>query len=77
MPRTTIRLDEDLLRRLKEAAAREGRTLQDLTNELLRRAMTDPEEPEEFSLELEGWTARERPGVDIRERDRLLDLMED
>lgn len=75
MSRTTLRLDEDLLRRLKENAAREGRTLQALVNDLLRQAMAT-RTPPDFRLELEGWRADEQPGVSILDRDRLLDLMD-
>jgi predicted DNA binding CopG/RHH family protein len=41
MRRTTLRLDDDLLRRLKEKAARDGTTLQALDRESLFEAMED------------------------------------
>lgn len=77
MGRTTLRIDDELLRRLKERAAREGRTLQDVTNEVLRHGLRRVERPaDDFSLRLEGWEAEPRPGVDLRDRDALLELME-
>ena len=74
MKRTTLKLDESVLRRLKQQAAAEGRTLQDLTNQLLRRALaTQDRQP--YTLELEGWKATPQPGVDLLDRDALFDLM--
>ena len=76
MPRTTLALDDDLLRKLKEAAARQGRTLQSLANDLLRQSLRPLERRQPFKLELEGWQAEEQPGVDLLDRDKLFDLME-
>ena len=38
--RTTLTLDEDLSRRLKEIARQEGRSFKEVTNEVIRRALT-------------------------------------
>ena len=74
MKRTTLKLDDAVLRRLKQQAAAEGRSLQDLANQLLRRGLaTTPHV--HFSLSLTGWDAQLQPGVDIRDRDALFDLM--
>ncbi len=74
MKRTTLKLDESVLRRLKQQAAAEGRTLQDLANQLLRRGLaTQDRHP--YTLELGGWEATLQPGVDILDRDALFDLM--
>lgn len=75
MPRTTLALDPDLLRGLKEKAAREGRTLQAVANELLRQGLARRERRGDYRLELEGWEAEQQPGVDILDRDKLFDLM--
>ena len=40
MARTTLVLDDNLFRQMKKKAASEGRTLQAVANELLRRALT-------------------------------------
>lgn len=77
MGRTTLRIDDELLRRLREEAAREGRTLQDVTNDALRRGLEDRESRGDYRLELEGWEARVRPGVDLADRRSLLDAMDD
>ena len=76
MKRTTLALDEDLLRELKARAAQQGRTLQAVANELLRQAVARPESTRPYHLELSGWTARTQPGVDLLDRDKLFDLMD-
>lgn len=68
-------LDDDLMRRLKEKAAQEGRTLTAVTNDLVRQALaTSPKN--KYKLKLRGWKAAEQPGVDISDRDKLFDLMD-
>ncbi len=76
MTRTTIALDDDLLQRLKEAAARERRTLGEVVNDLLRQALAPRRKRQGFKLMLEGWEAEPQPGVDILDRDKLFDLMD-
>lgn len=73
--RTTIALDDDLLRQLKAEAARQGETLSKLVNDLLRQALMRRATPSGFRLELAGWEAETLPGVDIMDRDKLFDLM--
>jgi hypothetical protein len=67
-------IDDAILRELKGKAAAEGRTLQAVTNDLLRRALAIPVRGR-FTLNLQGWEAHEQPGVDILDRDKLFDLM--
>lgn len=75
MARTTLRIDDQLLRELKRRAAEEGRTLQAVTNDLLRSSLRAvPLEP--YQLRLRGWKAAEMPGVDLLDRDALFDLMD-
>lgn len=76
MKRTTLALEEDLLRALKTRAAREGRTLQAIANELLRQAVSHTETESSYSLEMSGWKAGTQPGVDLLDRDKLFDLMD-
>ena len=68
-------LDPRVLRELKRRAAVEGRTLQDVANELLKHGL-HAGHPAPFTLQLEGWTAEARPGVDLTDRDALFDLMD-
>ena len=77
MRRTTLALEESLLRRLKQRAAAEDRTLADLVNELLRQAMSERRALRApFRLELPAWPTKPRGGVDIADRDQLSDLMD-
>ena len=71
-------LDEKILRRLKQQAAKEDRTIADLINELLRASLlARSERRTPFRLALPTWALTLREGVDIADRDRLWDLMED
>jgi len=74
--RTTLALDDDLLRTIKAKAAREGRTFQDVANELLRQALVQPKAKTKHKLALKGWAAEQRAGVDLLDRDKLFDLMD-
>ncbi|MDX1623099.1 MAG: ribbon-helix-helix protein, CopG family [Gemmatimonadota bacterium] len=76
MPRTTLKLEDDLLRRLKEKAAREGRTLQSVVNDLLRQGLTVRRDTD-YRLRLLTWEADPQPGVDLFDRDTLFDRMEE
>jgi len=73
--RTTLDIDDALLRELKKKAAAEGRTLQAVVNEYLKRAAAAPARGK-YRLQLAGWRAELRPGVDLFDRDKLLDLMD-
>jgi plasmid stability protein len=74
MKRTTLKIDDALLRALKRKAADEGQTLQATTNDLLRRALATPPR-RRYELRLHGWKAAELPGVNLLDRDALFDLM--
>jgi hypothetical protein len=72
--RTTLALHDDLLATLKRRAAEQRTTLQAVVNDVLGEAIT-PKRSGRFTLRLRGWNAKEQPGVDITDRDRLSDLM--
>lgn len=74
MKRTTLALEEELQRTLKAKAASEGRTLQDLVNEMLKHGLVE-RAPADYRLVLEGWQCEIQPGVDVIDRDKLFDLM--
>ena len=74
MPRTTIDIDQRVLRELKKRAADEGRTLQAVANDLLKHSL-HPRAHQPFSLQIEGWAADLQPGVDILDRDALFDVL--
>ena len=75
--RTTLDLDDALMRAIKRRAAETGRTLTSLVEtalrELLRRE-TGPREP--FELCWPVVDGGPLPGVDLTDRDALLDRME-
>lgn len=76
MGRTTLRIDDELLRRLRQRAADESRTLQDVTNEVLRHGLEEGGRPSDYRLDLEGWEAELRPGIDLTDRESLWDAMD-
>jgi len=75
MRRTTLTLDDELFRELKKRASQEGRTLQAVTNDLLRRSLA-PRPTKPYRFRLRGWKASEQPGVNLMDRDALFDLMD-
>ena len=75
--RTTLDLDDDVMRNLKRRAAETGQTLTSLVEEALR-AMLDRETrpPADYRLD---WVIVEggaRSGIDLSDRDALMDLMD-
>jgi Arc/MetJ family transcription regulator len=75
--RTTIRLDDDLLRRAKRAAAERGTTLTALVEEALRRTLAPEPAPARRSLALPTFRGDGlQPGVDLDDTASLLDVMD-
>ncbi|MFN0156329.1 MAG: type II toxin-antitoxin system VapB family antitoxin [Gaiella sp.] len=75
--RTTIRLDESLLRDAKRRAAETGRTLTAVIEDALRRALA--ERPREQARQRVPTYGRGglRPGIDLDDSSALLDAMEE
>jgi hypothetical protein len=76
--RTTIRLDDDLLARAKELAARTGRTLTAVIEDALRAALAQGRAPRgRQRIELPSFgSGGVLPGVDLDDSAGLLDVME-
>lgn len=75
--KTTLDMDEKLLRRAKELAAAAGMSLRDFVEDALRaRLLPAPAAGKPFKLALPVVTGRKPPAVDIADRDALYDLME-
>lgn len=75
--RTTIRLDDQLLRDAKTLAARTGRTLTALVEEGLRRVLAEPAPRTRRQVELPTVGGKGlQPGVDLDDTAALLDLMD-
>ena len=75
MRRITLTIDDQIFRELKKKASEEGRTLQAVTNDLLRRSLTT-RPSKSYQLRVRGWKATEQPGVDLLDRDVLFDLLD-
>lgn len=75
--RTTLNLDDRLMRALKRRAAETGRTMTELMEEALREMLARSSEPSK-DREFQWVTVRGkvRPGIDITDRDSLLEAME-
>jgi len=78
--RTTIRLDDRLLRELKKHAASRGRTLtaviEDAVRQFLARMVAGEGRPKAPPFRMITFKGRLRPGVDLDDSAGLLDLME-
>jgi Arc/MetJ family transcription regulator len=73
--RTTIRLDDSLLRQAKAAAAASGRSLNDLISDAVRAALASRPTPSRVA-ELPVYRGHGlQPGVDLDDSAALLDLM--
>jgi hypothetical protein len=79
--RTTVDLPEDLLRELRERAAREGRTLSDLVTDAAKaftlRQQAAPYHAGHTSVPLSKYAGGGLlPGIDLANNAELLDVME-
>ena len=77
--RTTIRLNDDLLREAKQVAARTGRTLTGVIEEALRDMLRRHDvRPRPRHLKLPTFRGQGlHPGVDLDDSAALLDVMEE
>jgi plasmid stability protein len=75
--RTTIRLEDDLLRRAKARAAASGRSLNDFISDAVRAALVPPR-GSSAAVALPTFPGGVlRPGVDLDDSGALLDLMDE
>jgi hypothetical protein len=75
--RTTLVLDDHLVRKLKKRAADEGRTLTAVIEEALRQYLAPPRPSgRPFKLRLVTKKGRLVPGVDLTDRNALYERME-
>jgi len=75
--RTTLDIDDHVLRKAKEAAAREGKTLTRIVEEALReRVAARRRGARPFRLRLLTKKGRLAPGVNVADRDALYERME-
>lgn len=75
--RTTLIIDDAVFRKLKTLAAEQGRTLSQVTQEVLQRGLDEPRSTvRRKAVKLPSF-AMGAPRVDVADRDRLLDLLDD
>jgi plasmid stability protein len=75
--KTTLQLDDDLLRLAKQRAAAEGIALRAFVEDALRaRLLPRAEQRPAFKLDLPVVDGDKQPAVDIADRNALYDLME-
>jgi Bacterial antitoxin of type II TA system, VapB len=76
--RTTLTLDDDVLKAAKRLAREQDRPLKDVINEALRHglARADARRPPAYTFRLKTVDGRLLPGVDLTDRDKLFELME-
>lgn len=77
--RTTVRLEDRLLRQVKEYAARNGRTLTSVMEDALRQFLARTRPPARKGVAFPTYRGQGglRPGVDLDDTASLLDLMEE
>jgi hypothetical protein len=76
--RTTVSIDDRLLRQAKLAAARSGRTLSDLVDDGLRLLLAQRPERGQARVELPVFGGSGlRPGVDVEDKEGLAALLDD
>jgi len=74
--RTTLDLNDELLREAKRRANREGTTLKAIVERALRVLLRPGEARRGYRLRWRTERGRLRPGVKLEDRDALFDLME-
>jgi hypothetical protein len=74
--RTTIELNDEVLRAAKRRAADEGTTLKEIIERALRLHLQGAPRKRPFTLKWKVVKGRVRPGVRLDDRDALFDLMD-
>jgi plasmid stability protein len=75
--RTTLDLDDELVKEIKRRAADTGRTMTEVLEDALREGLRPPaSKGRGFRLKLVTVRGTLRPGVDLADRDALFEAME-
>lgn len=74
--RTTLDLNDDLMREAKARAAQEGRTLTSLIEDGLRLVLRGHRRGQGYDFKFRTVRGERPPAVDVADRDRLYDVME-
>ncbi|MFN0281426.1 MAG: type II toxin-antitoxin system VapB family antitoxin [Kineosporiaceae bacterium] len=77
--RTTVTIDDQLLKRARERALRSGTTLGSVVEDALRLLLAEHQHPrQQVSVELPVYGGSGlRPGVDLGDREALAELLDD
>jgi hypothetical protein len=74
--KTTLNLDEELLREAKKRAAERGTTLRQVVEDALRDALAEPDAHEPYAFDFPVVDGGGPPLVDVADRDALYERME-
>jgi hypothetical protein len=74
--RTTLDLNDRLLREAKKYAAEQGTTLRDVVENALRVHLSRPTSRTEYAVKWRTERGRLLPGVQIEDRDSLFDVLD-
>lgn len=74
--RTTIDINDELMRHAKKRAANDGVPLRDVVEDALRRYLSEKPAATGYKLKWTTETGELMPGVDLDDRDSLFDLMD-
>lgn len=75
--RTTLNIDDGVMRDLKRRAAETGRSLTSLVEEAIRSLLDRQTQPEpDYRLRWMIVEGGARPGINLSDRDALIDLMD-
>ena len=74
--KTTLNLNDDVLRRSKESAARQGITLTRFVEDALAVKLSDSKRKPQFRLTLRTVQGTRPPNVDISDRNALYDVID-
>ena len=75
--RTTLTLDEDVMRKLKEISRREDKSFKQVVNEMLRKGFRENSKPvQEEKFTVDAKHCGFRPGIDIGKLNQASDEIE-
>ena len=76
--RTTLNLDDAVVRAVKKEALKSGRTMTEVIEDALRERLMRPKTPSALPFRLEMVTVQGslNPGIDLNDRRNLIDVME-
>jgi hypothetical protein len=76
--RTTVAIDDDVLEKLKETAAKRREPFTKVVNETLRRGLAAqrPRQPKRTRFQVDAFASAFRPGVDPLRLNQLVDELE-